>query len=207
MPAAPPETEPRLRARLEHYANPRFTLADETWDTRDGAITRPVIHHPGAVALIAQPRPGALVLVRQFRYPVRHWTWEIPAGTRSPCESAEATAHRELREEAGLEADRLTECLRCYPAVGVSSEEMIIYRAEGLRAVAAAPEPGELISVVTADAAELAAMAADGRIRDAKTLLALVLIGVGLPASQGGHVPRNPPLPSAPSSPADHGIA
>ena len=183
MPAAPSDAEPRLRARTERYACSRFALADESWDTRDGVVERPVIHHPGAVALIVQPRPGALVLVRQFRYAIRRWTFEIPAGTRVPGEAAEGTARRELREEAGLEAERLIEVMRCFPAVGVSSEEMIFYRAEGLRAVAAAPEAGELITIVNADAAELLTMVADGRICDGKTLLALVLIGLTLPQS------------------------
>jgi ADP-ribose pyrophosphatase len=189
MPAAPTDAEPRLQGRSELYRSSRFTLASESWATRDGLVERPVIHHPGAVALIAQPVPGSLVLVKQFRYPIRRWTFEIPAGTRDPQETAEATAHRELREEAGLTCDRLIEVMRCYPAVGVSSEEMIIYRAEGLHPVAAAPEPGELITVVTADTPTLRAMVADGRICDAKTLLALVIIGVALPSPAQSSAP------------------
>jgi hypothetical protein len=67
-------------------------LQEERFATPDGEVVRPVIHHPGAVAVIAQPSRDALVMVRQYRYPVRRWTLEIPAGTRVPGEAPERTA-------------------------------------------------------------------------------------------------------------------
>lgn len=165
------------------FRSDRFDLMRETFATSDGAVVRPVIHHPGAVALLAQPDAQSLVLVRQYRYPIRRWTLEIPAGTRVPGEAAEITAARELREEAGYTADRITEVTRFFPAVGVSDEEMILYRAEGLCDAPAAPEHGELVAreVVTID--RLPALIAAGELCDAKTLIALALIGVRLPGS------------------------
>lgn len=175
------------------YSSSRFTLAEERFRTPDGEVTRPVIHHPGAVAVIAQPDAGHVVLVRQYRYPVRRWTLEIPAGTRVPGESPERTAARELAEEAGLHARTLAEVVRFFPALGVSDEELIIYRADGLSEVPPAPEHGELVSRVVVALAELPGLVAGGGLCDAKTLIAMALLGIALPGSAPAALSR--PLP------------
>jgi ADP-ribose pyrophosphatase len=177
------------------YASPRFSLSEERFSTPDGEVSRPVIHHPGAVAVIAQPDAGHLLLVRQYRYPVRRWTLEIPAGTRAPGEAPERTAARELREEAGQQARTLTEMVRFFPALGVSDEELIIYRADGLSEVPPAPEHGELVSRVVVALSELPAMVASGALCDAKTLIAMALLGIALPAR--GPAPVQPPAAGA----------
>lgn len=168
------------------FSSDRFTLRRETFATSDGQVVRPVIHHPGAVAIIAQPEPTTLVLVRQFRYPIRRWTLEIPAGTRVVGEAPETTARRELREEAGYTATTFTEVLRCYPAVGVSDEELLIYHATDLQTCAAAPEHGELVSREVVPLHELAALQRSGEICDAKTLLALTWLGLPLVTMAAG---------------------
>jgi len=156
----------------------------ETFATSDGPVVRPVIHHPGAVALLAQPDPRSLVLVRQYRYPIRRWTLEIPAGTRVVGEAPEVTAARELREEAGYTAARISEVSRFFPAVGVSDEEMILYRAEGLSEVPAAPEHGELVAREIVGFERLQTLICTGELCDAKTLIALAMLGLRLPGSR-----------------------
>ncbi len=170
--------DPVLVGRRSLWASPRFSLAAESFATDDGAVERQTIHHPGAVAVIAQPDLASLVLVRQFRYAVRRWTLEIPAGTRVPGEPPWVTAARELQEEAGLSATGFTELTRFFPAVGISDEELIIYRARGLGEVPPAPEHGELVSRVVVSVAELPARIRDGSICDAKTLLACGYFGI-----------------------------
>ena len=162
------------------FTSPRFSLVRETFATSQGAVERPVIHHPGAVAIIAQPDPGHLVLVRQFRYPVRRWTLEIPAGTREPGEAPAATAARELREEAGYAAARFIELASFYPALGVSDELMVLFRAEGLTPVAAGPDPGELVTRQVVALSALPGLLAEGELGDAKTLIALAVLGLGV---------------------------
>lgn len=171
-------TDPVLIAQRTCYASPRFRLADETFATDAGSVERPVIHHPGAVAIIAQPEPGTILLVRQYRYPIRRWTVEIPAGTRVPGEASVATAQRELAEEAGLRAARLIEIGRFFPALGVSDEEMIVYRASGLEPAIASPDHGELIGPQITRIEDLARLRASGSLCDAKTLLALAWLGL-----------------------------
>lgn len=167
------------------FRSSRFDLLSETFATSDGLVERPVIHHPGAVAILAQPDADSLVMVRQYRYPIRHWTLEIPAGTRVPGEPAVVTAARELREEAGFSATRLDEVMRFFPAVGVSDEEMVLFRAHGLADVPAAPEHGELVARLIVPLDDLPRLAVAGELCDAKTLIALALLGVRLPAGGG----------------------
>jgi len=167
------------------YASPRFALVEEEFATPDGVVRRPVIHHPGAVAVLAQPAPDRVLMVRQFRYPVRRWTLEIPAGTRVVGEAPETTAARELVEEAGFRPGRLTELMRFFPAVGVSDEELILYGADDLIAEPCAPEHGELVAPEVVRLADVRTRVAAGEICDAKTLIALALIGVPLPRGAG----------------------
>jgi ADP-ribose pyrophosphatase len=176
----PTVPDPALTGSRSLFVSDRFALAAERWSTVDGEVERPVIHHPGAVAILAQPDPHSVVLVRQFRYPVRRWILEIPAGTRIPGEHPQATAERELREEAGLSACSFVEILRFLPAVGVSDEELIVYRATGLSEVAAAPEPGELVGREVVSLADLPRRWRAGDICDAKTIIACQLLGVDI---------------------------
>lgn len=173
-------SDPVLTGSRSLFASDRFILAAERWSTVDGEIERPVIHHPGAVAILAQSDPSSVVLVRQFRYPARRWILEIPAGTRVPGEHPQATAVRELREEAGLSASGISEILRFLPAVGVSDEELIIYRATGLSEIAAAPEPGELVRREVVSLVDLPGLWRQGLICDAKTMIACQLLGVDI---------------------------
>ncbi len=121
-----------------------------------------------------------VVLVRQFRYPVRRWTLEIPAGTRVTGEPPQVTAGRELREEAGFAAARMVEFTRFFAAIGVSDEEVILYRAYGLVDVPPAPEHGELVARELVALTDLPQLRRQGLICDAKTLLACALLGMDL---------------------------
>ena len=107
-------------------------------------------------------------------------TLEIPAGTRVVGEPPAVTAARELREEAGLVAAQMSEITRFYPAIGVSDEELILYRATSLSEVPAAPEHGELVAREVVQLADVPELHRQGLICDAKTLIAASLLGVAL---------------------------
>lgn len=167
----------RLLSTTTHYSGPRAAFVSERFATPDGEVERPAAHHPGAVAIIARPDPEHLAMVWQYRYPLRRRVLEIPAGTCEPGEDPQDTARRELGEEAGYAAARLEpRCTFC-PSVGISDETMIIYEAFDLQPVAPARERGELISPVLVPLAALAEHRRSGAICDAKTLLALALLG------------------------------
>ena len=65
-------------------ANERMAIARTRFATPDGEVERVVVRHPGAVAIVASPAPGQVLLVRQHRYPIARTIYEIPAGTRVP---------------------------------------------------------------------------------------------------------------------------
>ena len=94
---------------------------------------RDVVEHPGAVAIVALNDNGQVLLIRQYRHPVGHFLWEIPAGLRDvPGEPAHRTGQRELREETGYTARTWHVLTDCYTSPGISTERVIVYLARGL---------------------------------------------------------------------------
>lgn len=139
-----------------------------------GEATREVVEHPGAVAILPVLEDGRVVLVRQFRYAVGRELLEVPAGTREPDEGPRECAIRELREETGYEADDISELARFYVSPGWCNEELIVYRARGLRAGDAGLESDENLAVVIVQPDDIPALIAAGQIADAKTLTAIL---------------------------------
>ena len=65
-------------------------------------VTVDVVRHSRSVVLLPVPEPGHIVLIRQYRYAVNRWLWELPAGSVDPGEEPDAAARRECHEEIGL---------------------------------------------------------------------------------------------------------
>ncbi len=142
---------------------------------------REVVEHPGAVALVPVLPNGDLVLVRQYRHPVRRSTLELPAGTREPNEPELQTAIRELREETGYRANEVRELVRFYVSPGWADEEVIIFVATGLNSGEDEPEADEDLQVVTVQAETVTARISAGEIVDSKTIIGLLAwLGTGL---------------------------
>jgi ADP-ribose pyrophosphatase len=148
---------------------------DEVTEPGGVVARREVVRHSGSVATLAVHDDGRIVLVRQYRYPVNETVWELPAGRRDPKETPEAGARRELEEETGLVAGRLEPLSVFYTTPGFCDEVMHVFRASALRQGEARPEEDERIEVVTLSLEEARAMQARGEIREAKTLVALLL--------------------------------
>ena len=118
-----------------------------------------------------------MCLLRQYRHVVGGWIWELPAGVIEAGEDPLETAQRELREEAGLVALQWRELGTMLPSPGFCSEELFLYQAGDLSHVGADTQPDEQIEVHWHTLEQVKAMAVDGRIRDAKTLVALYRLG------------------------------
>ena len=140
---------------------------------------RDVIVHPGSVVVLplldATPGQETVVLIEQHRLALGGTLVEVVAGTRDKAESIEATALRELEEEAGYRAGVLTPLGAFYPAPGVSSELMWAFLATNLEPIPPRPEPDEQIRVVVWPLRELEQAVAEGRIVDGKILAMLSL--------------------------------
>lgn len=113
-----------------------WDLVAETFSFGDEELTREFIEHPGAVAVIAIDNQDRLLLLSQYRHPVKSFLLEIPAGLKDiPGESELECAKRELLEETSLEADQWSELIRFYTTPGGNSEEITIFVAKGIREV------------------------------------------------------------------------
>lgn len=137
-------------------------------------IQRETILHPGAAVIVPVLDDGRVVFVRQYRRAVDQWLLELPAGTLDPGEPPRACAARELEEETGWRAKRLTKLARFYAAPGVTSEELTVYLARGLRQCTASPEPDESLRPVILPLRRALALVHRGVIRDAKTIIGLL---------------------------------
>jgi ADP-ribose pyrophosphatase len=100
---------------------------------------------------------------------------EIPAGTIDPDESPDETAPRELAEETGYHAGRMTRVGEWYVSPGVMNERMYVYLCEDLKPGPTDHQPDERLQPVVVAWDEALTMVRDGRIEDAKTMLALLL--------------------------------
>jgi 8-oxo-dGTP pyrophosphatase MutT (NUDIX family) len=164
----------------------RFHLRDPEGRPFD----RFVIRHPGAVTVVPVHDDGTVTLVRQYRAAVDALVLEIPAGTRDKAgEPPEATARRELAEEAGLEASRWELLVGTWNSPGVSDQHTLIYLATGLTPRAARPDGVEerFMTVETIHLRDLEDLVARGDIKDETTILGLYLARQRLAA--GGLVP------------------
>ena len=81
-----------------------------------------VVEHAQAVVVIVRPQPGEMLLVRQYRHPLAREHWEVVAGGMDPGESPEDAAARELREETGYVAHRVTRLWSAFSAPGFCDE-------------------------------------------------------------------------------------
>ena len=137
---------------------------------------REVVEHPGAVAILPLTADGRVLLLRQYHHAISRALLGVPAGTLEPGEPPAETARRELFEETGYEAGRITELVDFYTSPGYTDERMILFRADDCRPSGGRPSPDELIEVVSMPLADLPALLTAGpdRIREAKTLVALL---------------------------------
>ena len=139
-----------------------------------------IVRHPGSVVLLPLPAPGSIILIRQYRYAIDRWIWELPAGTLKPGEDPAAAAARECEEEIGLVPGRVTLLGGYFPTPGFCDEEMVYCRCEELRPPAmdstVRKDEDEEIEPRTFTLAEARALVASGEIVDLKTLAGLNLV-------------------------------
>ncbi len=113
-------------------------------------------------------------MLRQYRRALDQIILELPAGTRGWEEDWLACAQRELQEETGFRAKSLTFLGEVWPAPGVSNELMRLYLATELQPDPLPQDVDEEIELQPMRLSELAAMARDGRIRDAKSIIGIL---------------------------------
>ncbi|MCL2580196.1 MAG: NUDIX hydrolase [Oscillospiraceae bacterium] len=135
---------------------------------------REVIEHGGGVVALALV-DGEVLLVRQYRHPAGQSLLELPAGKLEKGENPAVCAARELEEETGYKPESVRELGRFYATPGYSSEIFYLYAAENLTRTRQNLDTDEILEIERLRLDDAIAACADGRIKDAKTALALLL--------------------------------
>jgi len=137
-----------------------------------------MVAHPGAVCIAPFLNSGKIVLIRQYRPAPAAYLYELPAGTLDEREGPLTCARRELREETGYTAKYWTKKGRIFPLPAYSDEEIIIYKATGLRLEQGQREEDEIIETRPMTVAQVRRLFSRGKIIDSKTICALAFCGV-----------------------------
>ena len=160
----------------------RFEIQDVELEDGQKAY-RELIRHPGAVAVLARAADGRFVFVRQFRKAAEMIMTEVIAGILEPGEKPEPAAHRELKEETGYDAAKISHMGRIYPSPGYVDEVIDVYFAElAMGPGPKSPDWDERVETVMMSASDFESMVRSGQIQDAKTLAAWAMYKVRVQA-------------------------
>jgi 8-oxo-dGTP pyrophosphatase MutT (NUDIX family) len=163
------------RSRRTAYENPWITIWHDEVSRPDGSPgIYGLVHFANlAAGVVVLDEDDLVLLVGQHRYPLDELSWEIPEGGVPAGETPLDGMRRELREETGVEASDWRELVRVHLSNSVTDEAGVIYHARWLSHGMSQPEPTERIEVRWLPFDEALAMARDGRITDAMTLIGL----------------------------------
>jgi ADP-ribose pyrophosphatase len=140
-------------------------------------IALELVDHPGAVLIVPFLTNTKVILLRQFRAVINSYIFELPAGTLEKGEQPLACARREIIEETGYAAKKLTRLGIIYPVPGYSTEKITLYKAEGLTLRGIACEPDEVIETLVVTRHAVRELFKAGKIIDAKTICAFAHCG------------------------------
>ena len=137
-------------------------------------VFRNVVTHPGSVVVLPVFPDGRILMIRQYRHAAKQYLWELVAGRKDPGETFLQGAHRELREETGYRARKMTKLTDLFPSPGFISENMVTFLAEGLSVGEAEPEADEKITSRVLSVTEAIRWMKSGKIRDMKSVAGIL---------------------------------
>ncbi len=147
---------------------------DETKLPDGSESTREWIKHPGASAVLPVFENGDVMLVKQFRYPVAQLFYEVPAGKIDPGETADSTAVRELKEEAGLTCKKFHYIGNFYPSIGYTDEIIHLYLAWDIEEFEQTVDEDEFLVKCRMPFRQALEMVYTGEISDGKSAITLL---------------------------------
>ena len=136
-------------------------------------LGRSLIMHPGISVMVPILEVNRIILLKQYRYGAGRVLWEVPAGTISPGETPLQCAKREIVEETGFKASRWKKLASCYTSPGYNTEVIHCFAASQLCESQASLEEDEVLEVEVIAVQEVKNMIKEGKIQDAKSLVAL----------------------------------
>ena len=157
------------------FEGPLFSVRRERVVEPSGCeVTRDVVIHGGSVVLLPAFPDGKILLVRQYRHAAGCFLWELVAGGIEPGETPLQAARRELIEETGYRARRMQKLMDVFPTPGFLNEHMVVFACRDLKSGEAHPEEHEKLEVRLFSLRELERMMLTGRLRDTKSIAAIL---------------------------------
>jgi ADP-ribose pyrophosphatase len=157
------------------YQNPWIRVDEDQVQLPDGRTTvYGVVRCGECVGVLPFLDAETVVLIRQYRYVARGVFWEMPTGGVHPGESLEAAAQRELGEEIGYRAARLTPLVSYHTSKSVVDETAHLFYGEALTPVVTPGDATEFIDVRPVAFVEALRMVESGEIKDSMTVIAVL---------------------------------
>ena len=155
---------------MEIYRGKRLSVDKRVIRLPDGRTKEKVIVRPGDAVAMLPVDGDSCLLIRQYRFAIGEYLCEAPAGTMEPGETPLETARRELVEETGHSGETFIPRGTIYTTPGFTTERLHLFEVRDLAPSGEGQkDEDEIIEVVRIPKGEVLAMAADGRICDAKT--------------------------------------
>lgn len=146
------------------------------YDATSNRGRREVVVHPGGAVVVALTSENEIVMVKQFRYPFEEWVLELPAGKLDDAEDPKKCALRELAEETGFKAEKISKLGQIYTTPGFCDEVLHIYLAENLTSGETAREEGEEgMQVFEYTIDEIKEKIREGKIVDGKSISGIMM--------------------------------
>lgn len=156
------------------YRGKILTLKNDEVELFDGKKSyREIVEHSGGCCVLCELN-DKILFVEQYRYAYRENVLELPAGKINEGEDPKDTAIRELSEEGGVIVDGVELMFECYPSPGYTSEKIYIYKAINPTLSKAHLDEGEFLSTIWLDRKTIKEMIKNKKIKDGKTLIALL---------------------------------
>ena len=157
------------------YEGPIFTITHDKAELENSkTAVRDVLHHHGGVCVIPITENNEIFLVKQFRYPFRTVTREVPAGKLEKGEDHGECGKRELLEETGYTCSEYIYLGEMLPTPAYNTEITYMYLARGLTFSSQSLDPDEFLDVERIPLSEAVKQVMDGTIRDGKTQITVL---------------------------------
>lgn len=156
------------------YEGKVVTVIRDDVEVADGHKSfREVVLHSGGVVVAALKDNDTILLIKQYRYPLKKVNLELPAGKLEIGENPDEACKRELEEETGYQAKQWQSLGFINTTPGICTEKLYLYLAKDLEFVGEHPDEGEILKCEEYNLSEVFKMINSGEINDAKTICTL----------------------------------
>ncbi|MEM3753444.1 MAG: NUDIX hydrolase [Candidatus Micrarchaeaceae archaeon] len=154
--------------------NKIFSVESERFSKGGKILNMFRIRLPNVAVILPILSNGRILMERQYRFPIKKYIYELPAGDIKKGERPEDAAMRELEEETGYIAGKLRFMFRAYASPGISTETFNMYVATGLKKTKQRLDYSEFISLREVSISDALSMIEKGRIADSKTIACIM---------------------------------